>query len=578
MPMMTAARYLAESLATYGVTHLFYVPTMLSRMLAEMDDRTNIARVTTHGEKAAAYMADGYARASGRPGICMAQAIGRSNLAAGLRDAYMAHSPVIAFIGCSAPGTEGKTVYQQVDDDRGQFRPVTKWTARPDRAVDLPQALRQAFRVSTTGCPGPVALELPAHMGEIENEQADFNVEVEKRFAQLPPFRPAPDPDAVDEALRRIAAAQRPIIIAGGGARMSRAGEALRDLAGKLQIPVATSLNGKDLLPATDPLNAGVTGIYSRKCANRAVGEADLVIFAGSRAGSMTTCAWKFPPPGASVIQIDIDPQQPGRHYAGALPLLGDVRAALQMMLERSGTTSVVDRREWMARIASIASAWREEVSELRNSEAVPIRPERLCSALSRFLPPDALVVSDTGHAAMWTASFLDLNHPHQSLIRCAGSLGWGFPAALGAKLACPERPVVLFTGDGGFWYHVAELETAVRWGISTVLVVNNNQRLSQERDVYTAAYGGRLRGRHAELWHFTDVNLTRLAESFGARGVRVEKPSELDSALDQALSARGPFVVEVMTDPEAMAPLAWIGEGLSMGYSGGAPSKSDDN
>ena len=571
MPNMTVARYLAESFAAYGVTHLFYVPTMLSRTLADIEDHTNIARVTTHGEKAAAYMADGYARASGRPGICMAQAIGRSNLAAGLRDAYMAHSPVIAFIGCSAPGTESKTVYQQVNDDRDQFRPVTKWTARADRAVDLPQAFRQAFRVATTGCPGPVALELPAHMGEIENEQADFSVQVEKRFTQLPPFRPAPDPDAVDEALRRISAAQRPIIIAGGGARLSRAGQALQELAEKLQIPVATSLNGKDLLPATHPLNAGVTGIYSRKSANRAVSEADLVIFAGSRAGSMTTCAWKIPPPDASVIQIDIDPEQPGRHYVGALPLLGDVRASLQTMLRRSGTGSNVDRRQWTARIAFIASEWREEVSELRTSEVVPIRPERLCSDLSRFLPPDALVVADTGHAGMWTASYLDLNHPNQNLIRCAGSLGWGFPAALGAKLACPERPVVLFTGDGGFWYHIGELETAVRWGISTVLVVNNNQRLSQEREVYTAAYGGRLRGRHAELWHFTDVNLAKLAESIGAGGVRVEKPSELNSALDQALSARRPFVVEVLTDPEAMAPLAWIGEGLAMGYSGNA-------
>jgi acetolactate synthase-1/2/3 large subunit len=255
----------------------------------------------------------------------------------------------------------------------------------------------------------------------------------------------------------------------------------------------------------------------------------------------------------------------------GALPVLGDVRASLETMLQRSGTGSNVDRRQWTARIAFIASEWGEEVSELRTSEVVPIRPERLCSDLSRFLPPDALVVADTGHAGMWTASFLDLNHPNQNLIRCAGSLGWGFPAALGAKLACPERPVVLFTGDGGFWYHIGELETAVRWGISTVLVVNNNQRLSQEREVYTAAYGGRLRGRHAELWHFTDVNLAKLAESIGAGGVRVEKPSELNSALDQALSARRPFVVEVLTDPEVMAPLAWIGEGLAMGYSGNA-------
>jgi acetolactate synthase-1/2/3 large subunit len=160
----------------------------------------------------------------------------------------------------------------------------------------------------------------------------------------------------------------------------------------------------------------------------------------------------------------------------------------------------------------------------------------------------------------MWTGGFLDLVHPGQGYIRAAGSLGWGLPAALGAKLAQPERPVLLFSGDGGFWYHLAELETAVRWGIHVVLLINNNKSLNQERDVYRAAYGGRLQGRHAELWHFTDVSFAAIAGAMGAMGIRVMKPSDLNAALDRAFAAQRPCVVEVLSDPEAVAPLAWVG------------------
>jgi acetolactate synthase-1/2/3 large subunit len=189
------------------------------------------------------------------------------------------------------------------------------------------------------------------------------------------------------------------------------------------------------------------------------------------------------------------------------------------------------------------------------------LRPERICGDLTRLLPSDAILVSDTGHSGMWTGALVDLDHPDQSFIRAAGSLGWGLPAALGAKLAAPDRPVVLFSGDGGFWYHISELETAARWNITCALLVNNNRSFNQEIELVDAAYGGRRSGRHADLWQFGDASFSEIARAMGARGIQVTRPGELDSALDQALSGQGPCVIEVLTEQTALAAVAWLGD-----------------
>jgi acetolactate synthase-1/2/3 large subunit len=191
------------------------------------------------------------------------------------------------------------------------------------------------------------------------------------------------------------------------------------------------------------------------------------------------------------------------------------------------------------------------------DSDAVPIRPERICRELTDNLPDETVLLSDTGHSGMWTGGMVDLNGSEQQYIRAAGSLGWGLPASLGAKLALPDRPVLLFTGDGGFWYHIAELETAARWKINAVFLVNNNSALNQEMAPNREAYGGELHGKHGDLWKFRDVNFVQVAEAMGVQGVRVEKPADLPLALDQAFSADGPFVIDVVTDAEAVAPVA---------------------
>ena len=557
MPKMTGGRFIAEFLNAQGVTAFFFVPTMLSRALAEMDDMP-IKRVLTHGEKAAAYMADGYARACGRPGVCAAQAVGAANLAAGLRDAFMGHSPVIALTGGRFGHQKHKINYQEMDDFP-MFTQVTKANFQVDTVTRVPDLLRQAFREATTGTPAPVNLLFAGKEGDIESDEADLSLIAEETYSEVPAHRPAPEAASIAAAARTLKAAKRPVIVAGGGARLSGAGPEVLRLARALSIPVATSLNGKSLVPENEPLYIGVPGTYSRPCTNKIMKRADLVLYVGSQTGGMVTHFWKIPPAGTPVIQIGIDPSDLGRNYPNAVSVLGDAKMALEGLIEALGGAKAKGARstKWAEECKAAVAEWRAEVKPLRESDSEPMRPERIWKELSEWLPRDTIVLSDTGHAGMWSAQQLWVSKPWDFL-RAAGSLGWAFPASLGAKCAMPKKPVVCVTGDGGFWYHLQELETAVRCGIPTVTLVNNNDSLNQETTIFHHAYGGKPSKKQSEMWHFSKVNFAAVAESMGALGIRVTRPAEVRSALDRAISSNRPAVVEVMSDIEALAPTAW--------------------
>ena len=554
--MMTGARALAEMLYGYGVTHVFMVPAILRRTLAELE-RFGVRRIHTHGEKSAAYMADGYARMAGRPGVCMAQAVGALNLAAGLRDAHLANSPVIALTGGRHPTAAGRGVYQEVDD-LPAFANVTKLNALVEEVQQIPDLVRRAFQTSVSGRPGPVHLQFVGNEGQIDLEEGDLDPSVDNRYVSVPPVRPVPDPQDVAAALDLLDRAERPVIVAGGGVRASRASEELVAVAERLSVPVVTSLNGKDTIRGNHPLCVGVVGTYSRSAANRAVNQADLVCFVGSSTGSMTTHFWQAPAPGIPAIQIDIDPEMLGRNYPLRVAINADAKATLAVLLEQAGRRSP-RRKGWLASARREVAIWRKQHLDHLRSDAVPIRPERICADLTALLPDDACVVVDTGHAGMWMGAMFDTRTPDQRYLRSAGHLGWAFPAALGAKCAAPDRSVVCFTGDAGLWYHLAEVETAARWGISTVTVVNNNSSGNQSARGFDRAYGGKQTLEGRRLWTFTDVNFARLAEGMGALGLRVTEPGRLAPALERALEANRPTVINLVTDIEAMAPLAVV-------------------
>lgn len=549
-----AAIVLADMLAAYGVTHLFQVPAVLRRTLAELERRhPDIARITTHGEKAAAYMADGYARVALRPGVCAAQVVGALNLAAGLREPHLAGSPVLALTGGRLPATAFRHVYQEVDD-RPAFDEVTKFNASIDDPDRFPDMLRQAFRVAVSGRPGPVHLQVQGNEGQLDTGRTDEPARIDPLFAAVPPFRPLPESASLNAALEALLSAARPVIVAGGGVRSSRAGAALVALAEALSIPVATSANGKDTIPGTHPLSVGVAGTYSRESANQVVNAADLVCFVGTRAGGMTTHFWTVPAPGVRAIQIDIDPSVLGQNYPLAVALAGDARRTLEELLRLAPATPARDG--WLAQVGRIKASWAARYRDVLTSDAIPIRPERICAALTDGLPSDAVLVTDTGHAGMWMAQFHDVTAAGQSYLRSAGHLGWAVPAGIGAKAAAGSRPVVVFTGDSGLYYHLAEIETAVRWNLATVIVVNNNDGGNQSKRGFDRAYEGAATDRSREMWTFHPVDFARIASEMGALGIRVDKPSELAGALDRGLSAGRPVVIDVHTDIEVIAPV----------------------
>ena len=551
----SGARWLAEALAGAGTSHVFFVDAILRRTLIELEG-LGVRRVLAHAEKAAAYMADGWARIAHRPGICLAQSVGAANLAAGLQDAFLHRSPVIALTGRKPPSHQYRNAYQEIDHD-GPFSAVTKARARVETPAELPHLLRLAFREASEGTPRPVHLDLPGLQGEIlETASLDEPPRIEPRHTRVPARRLPPDPAEIERVAEALAAAERPVIVAGAGAVLSGAHGALRALAEAGPIPIATSLGGRGIVTTDHPLHIGVVGTYSAPPANRLVHEADLVLFVGCHTGDQVTRNWTVPPPGRAIVQIDVDPRELGRCYRGALTVLADPARALDAL--RAVLRPRPTWHDWAGRVAAAVAAWRAEMAPLLASNAVPIRVERLCAELSAVLPEDAILVADTGYSGIWTGTLVELRSPEQTYLRAAGSLGWAFPAAIGAKCAAPDRPVVCFCGDGAFYYHLSELETARRLGLALVVLVNDNSAFGQGLVNVHRLQGGRP-GNPDELVRFGPTDFAAVARAFGVDGIRVERPEAICPAVLRALASGGPVVVDVVTDPWPRAPEPWI-------------------
>jgi acetolactate synthase-1/2/3 large subunit len=552
---MTGARLFAQMLKAYGVTHVFFMDAILRRALAEMED-AGIKRILGHSEKAVAYMADGYARVSGRPGVCMAQSVGAANLASGMQDPYLGHSAVIAITGRHVPAFQHRNAYQEVQHGP-LYAAVTKFHAQIDTLEQIPHLVRQAFREATTGTPRPVHLDIAGFTGDaITPLEGTFDIVADEAHTRFPAFRPAPDPAIVHQAAAAIKVSARPVIVADRGVVTCGASAALARLAERIQAPVVATLDAKDSMVDEHPLFRGTLGLYGRSCANHVVAEADLVIFAGSNTSDHTTANWKMPRDGTATVHIDLDPVEIGRNFPGSIGIQSDVRAALEAL---AAAVSCAGRDDWLAHTRKFAAEWREEAEKARSSDQVPMRPERICRELTEVLPKDAILIADTGYAALWTGTLVYLRHPAQRYLRAAGSLGWSFPASLGAKCAAPDKPVICFCGDGAFYYHLPELETARRRGIKTVTVVNNNHSLAQGLRNLNIAYQGRDQSRKSELFEYRDTDFARVAQSFDCFGATVEKPQDFRKAFEAAMASDLPAVIDVKTEFASQAPVAWV-------------------
>jgi acetolactate synthase-1/2/3 large subunit len=541
--------YIAHTIKGYGVTHVFYVEAILRMALRELGD-LKVNRIMAHTENAAAYMADGYARVSGKPGVCLAQSIGAANLAGGVHEAWLANSPLIALTGKKSATSQYRGAYQEADH-RLLYEGITKFNADVSNSEQLSTVLRQCFRVASTGKPRPVHVDLSDHMGrEIELGSVTGKINIEEIFAQYPAFRPEAQEDKINEAVDALVKAKKPILVIGRGAAISGAGDTIYQLAKKTDIPVVTSPDGKALIDENDALWAGIVGGYGMDCANKSVMAADLVIFIGTQTGDQTTFDWKVPSLETRVVQIDIDPIELGKNYPNSVCLLGDAKVVVEQLLEK---VKPANRKEWRNEVKLFVKDTLGEYSQKQTSDAPLIRPERLCAEISKVLPEDAVLVADTGFSAVWSATMLRMK-PSQKYIRAAGSLGWSYPGSLGVKCGAPERPVICFTGDGAFYYHLNEMETANRYGIKTVTVVNNNNALAQCAGDLSVVYKDAPE-KMAERYCYPNVNFSKIAKEYGCWSIRVDNPGEIGPAIEEAIKADAPAVVEVITDKDIFVP-----------------------
>lgn len=557
---MTGAEWFARTLVATGTTHVFWIDAVLRRTLIELGG-TNITRVLAHTEKSAVYMADGYARIAGKPGLCFAQSVGAANMAAGLQDAYLGRAPVIAVTGRKVAAHQHRNAYQEISH-APMFSSVTKFAAEVDQAADLPRLLRQAWREVMSGTPRPAHLDFNGIQGEIvETTMVAEPVGAGAPFDMtMPPHRPTPADDDIVRAAAALLAAKRIAIVAGAGAMASGCGAELLALGEKLAAPIGTSLGGRGLINTLHPLSIGTPGNYGAPPANQIVHEAELVFFIGCHTGDQPTHTWRIPALETPVIQIDIDPAELGRTYPSTLGLMGDPKATLRKLLDALGAP----RRDtgFADRAAGIVAAWRAARAPDLASNDLPIRPDRLCAEITAALPPDGILVADTGYSGIWTATLVELNGAGQTYIRAAGSLGWAFPAALGAQCAAPRRKVICFSGDGALYYHLSELETARRRNIPVVLVVNNNSGFGQGWPNLLRMQGNKP-GDPAEMLRFGPTDFAAIAQNFGVKGIRVEHPAAIGPALREALAADAPVLVDVVTNIDTRAPEPWLPEGM---------------
>jgi acetolactate synthase-1/2/3 large subunit len=548
------AEWLARALASTGMSHVFFVESTLRRTLLALDD-VGVKPILAHSEKAAAYMADGYARVAMRPGICMAQSVGAANLASGLQDPYLGHSPVIAFTGHKEPSFQHRNSYQEIPH-APLFAAVTKFSTPVYSTGELPRLLRHAWRAALADPVRPTHLDFNGLQGDvIELGQTDASVEIDHDKRPIPVHRPVAADNDIERAAKLLLGARRLAIVAGDGAAASGAGREILALAETLAAPIATTLGARALIPTRHRLCAGVAGNYSAPPANRIVHSADMVLFIGCDTGDQVTLNWTIPDIATPIVHIDSDPLEIGRSYPNTIGVVGDPKATVARLNEIVGRP--VRDSAFVDEAARIVADWRGSVQPLVEKSTAPISVERLCAEITKALPADGVLVADTGYSGIWTGTMIDLDGAQQTYLRAAGSLGWAFPASLGAQCAAGPRKVICFTGDGGFYYHLAELESARRYQIPSVTVINNNSGFGQNVTGVRRLAGNRP-GRGEELVRFGPTDFTKVAASFGVRGIRVEQPNEIAPALAEALAANEPIVIDVVTDLEPRAPAPW--------------------
>jgi acetolactate synthase-1/2/3 large subunit len=547
---------LAEMLMRYGVTHVFGQPGGQTAALYDGIARRsqNIRHILVRDERSAAYAADAFARLTGRPGVCdVTVGPGTTKLADGLVESRNASVPVIALVGELprdwAPYREMGVASQGFDQLRF-LSSITKATLDVPTITALPQMIRSAFRIATSGRPGPVALVIPHDVMDAEWDAGDTDVEADDRFVQAPAFRPVASPDTVSAAAGLLEKARRPVIVAGGGVLASRATEQLEALAQRLDAVVVTSFSGKGSVDETSSSSAGVLNPLGTTDSLELVRRADLVFWCGCKIGQNTSHNWTLPLAEQATIQLDVDASELGRTFRPTIALNGDARSTLAALLAIVESQA---RPDWIREAAAAKKVAVGQRSEAEASDAVPIAPPRVMRELAARMDRDDVVISDASFSAGWIASHIPARRAARGFLfaRGQGGLGYSVPAAIGAAVARPDDRVITVSGDGGFSYAIGELATHAQQGLRTVNIVLNNGTLGWLAMWQRLFFDGLRQSVDLES-EAGGPDFAAVAQGLGCEGIRVERPGELGAALDTAFAATRPVVVDVRTDPMA--------------------------
>ena len=555
---MTGGAALAEMLKIAGAGPMFGMGGFQLLPFYEACRALGLRHALINDERSGAFAADAYARVTNRPGICDGTlGPGATNLTTGLIEALNGGMPMIAVIG----GAHRQHAWKNMTQEARQFdilRPAVKEAIRIEVTSRVPELVRRAFAVATSGRPGPVLVEVPedvAH-GEHDFDAAEFWIDPGTLKAQA--RRTRPDPDLLAAAGRMLAEAERPLILAGGGVHLSEAHDALLALAEAEGIPVAHTMSGKGAIPCTHALSAGLFGRYDR-IANAMIAESDCLLVVGCKLGEIATRRFALIPPGKRLIHIDILPEEIGRTTRADVALAADARLALADLAAflADGERRLCRRSGWIASVAKRMARWREGARERLESAERPINVGRLMGALNRVLPADAVLVADGGFAAHWGGLFFDTKRSGRGFVPDRGfaSIGYGVPGGIGAQLGVgPQRRVVALTGDGGFNMSMGELETARRLSAAIVVCIVNNAASGYVKALQHAMFG---LGRYQSS-DLAEMDYAAVARAMGCHGIRVEDPEALEGALREGLAnTASPTVLDIVVtrDPARMLP-----------------------
>ena len=547
---MKGSEILVNSLVEHNVEYVFGLPgdTSLDWYESLYNARKKITHVLTTDERNAVYMADAYARLTGRPGVCEGPSGGGATyMVPGVYEAHQSSIPLLALNTDIPVTSRGKAVLTELDQVH-LFKEATKWSTRVDQVDKIPGAVKKAFKEATTGRPGAVHLAFPMDI-LASTTDTDFKQEIDPKFLRVPSERFSPPEDHLKKALKIILDAERPVIIAGGGIHLSRAYKALERFAVAIGSPVGTSITGKGSIDERHPLSVGVVGENGgNDHSNSMVLESDLIIFVGTQTGSVVTCHWHIPPDDGTrkIIQVDINPEEIGRNYTVDCGLTGDARAVLEgllYMLEKDLKKKDTKR---ISRIEKNIKMWKEqELEKVDNTSARPIHPLKIVKTCQKILP-DCIYLVDPGTPTPYFSSYCTVKAGRSFIVpRAYGALGYAIPAAVGAHMADTSRKIVSLTGDGSMLVSMAELATIARESVPVTVILFHNNEYSWVKT--------NMKNRKGEKYlslDFQDIQYYRVAESLGVTSYTAETAGEFEDSLKKAVALDGPTFIDAQTLP----------------------------